>query len=640
MATSTDKPRDRAGPLSEVADKAGLATRPIEGRAADRGRHGAAVMAPAHRPGAGLGLTALCTATGVFVAAASYAAGRLGHAGSPWADRAYWLGQALILVPTAVQLLGRKITRNGEILTLVVIVTVAEYLIKICYSPLGFTFADELIHWRSTISLMQSGMLYAPNYMLPIGARYPGLEEATSAMASATTLPVFTAGLIIAGAAHLLFITLLYLTYRHIGRSPRIAGVAILLYLGNPDAMFFDSMFVYQTLALGFMGLALLAAWRAGGRQPPGQRLAWLIVALVAIAATVATHHLTALALVLLLLLAAAASLITGDRQRALVLSAVSVMAAGALAGWVAYEAPGTIGYLAPPVEGIRQGLRSLFASHHVSLPAAVGGPAGNQLLVASSVLIMSLLLPVGWWQARRSWKRRPWLLAMAVGSLSWYAIVAVRLIVADGNELAGRAATFVYIPAAFIAAVATIWLARAGRSYRRPWVMTGTALMGVLTLLFAGLASGWPPYWERLPGAYHVAGFESSVGPEAIDTARWALSALGPGNRFAVDAGNSPIIGSYGDQDPVRNVAYLYTSATYTPKIAKHALMQGIRYILVDRRLSGSLPAAGHYFVVDPEAGHYRHPIPLQDLVKFSHARDLVCIYDSGYLAVYEVKG
>ena len=57
-----------------------------------RGRHAASPTLP-------VSVVALSAATGVLVVTLAYAAGRLGHASSPWADRAYWLGQALILVP-------------------------------------------------------------------------------------------------------------------------------------------------------------------------------------------------------------------------------------------------------------------------------------------------------------------------------------------------------------------------------------------------------------------------------------------------------------------------------------------------------------------------------------------------------------
>ena len=253
----------------------------------------------------------LIAAVGVLVASAAYAAGRMGYASSPWADRAYWLGQALVVAPVAERLLSRRRLSRGGTATLIVVLTVAEYLLKVCYSPLSFTFTDELLHWRSTVDILQTGKLFTVNYGLPISPRYPGLEEVTSALISVTGLPVFVAGLIVAGIAHLLFICLLYLAFWGFSQSYRIAGIAVLVYNSTPTLDSFDAMFVYETLALAFLGLAVLAAWRTATGRSGADRARWFILAVLAIFATVVTHHVTSYMLAGSLFLVAFASLLT-----------------------------------------------------------------------------------------------------------------------------------------------------------------------------------------------------------------------------------------------------------------------------------------------------------------------------------------
>ena len=226
----------------------------------------------------------------------------------------------------------------------------------------------------------------------------------------------------------------------------------------------------------------------------------------------------------------------------------------------------------------------------------------------------------------------------MAIMSVSWYVIVAVRFTVADGSELAGRAATFVSCRPP----TSPRWPSVTCRRGRAPAARAASAavLVVVLMLMFNGLANGWPPYWERLPGAYQVAGSERSVEPEVITTAGWALAALGPGNRFATDIGSYPVLGSYGDQNPVRDVAYLYTSPRIPGRTPAQAQPQALRYIWVDQRLSQSLPASGQYFPVDPDAGKYKHPAVPADLDKFNHVPGVDRIYDSGNIVIYELPG
>jgi hypothetical protein len=170
----------------------------------------------------------------------------------------------------------------------------------------------------------------------------------------------------------------------------------------------------------------------------------------------------------------------------------------------------------------------------------------------------------------------------------------------------------------------------------RRAPLVVAVAVAGATLFVFDGLANGWPPYWERLPGPHQVAGAERSVGPLEIASAQWAAAQLGPDNTFATDDGDFAVLGSYGDQNPLSNVAFLYTSPKLTASDIQQAADQAIRYILVDRRLSQSLPASGSYFADD--AAVYTRPLPLADLTKFDHVADVARIYDSGDIVIYHL--
>ena len=598
-----------------------------------RGRHAAV------RSSLPVSVVPIIAATGLLLVAAACTAGRLGHSGSPWVNRTYWLGHGLILGPIAAKLVGRRILTAGETVTLIIVLAVAEYLAWICYSPAAFTFVDELEHFRSTVNILQSGSLSSVNYLLPISPHYPGLEEVTSAFVSVTGLSVFTSGLIIVGVAHLLFVCVLYLLFREVSGSDRLAGVAMLCYASNPHFASFDSMFIYQTLALPFLGLVLLAAWRLAERDASGRRVSWLGFALIAIATMVVTHHVTSYVLAATLFVITLAALVTRDWTTAAWAAVLAGVSAAAAVSWLVFAAPQTWAYLQPFANATLHSLQALFAGGHSAAPSTSVGPLGNQMLSAGTVLIVSAIVPVGWWHVWRTYRNQPWVMAMAILSASWYVTVAVRFTVADGSELAGRAATFTYVPTALMAALAIGHLA--GMAVR--WLARIIALLApavVLMFIFNGLANGWPPYWERLPGRHQVAGAEQSVGPEEIAAAQWTLATLGPGNRFATDTGSYSVLGTYGDQLPLPKVAYLYTSSSFTPSDALQAQAQALRYIWVDQQLSQSLPASGKYFPVDPSVGKYTHPLPEADLNKFNRVRGITRIYDAGNIVIYELAG
>ena len=569
---------------------------------------------------------------------AAYTAGRLGYASSPWSDRAYWLGQALIIAPIAVKLLGRRSLTINATATLIVALTTAEYLLQVCYSPTGFTFADELLHWRSTVNLMQTGQLFTVNYALPIGPHYPGLEEATSAFISVTGASVFTAGLIISGVAHLLFVCFLYMIYRGLSRSHRIAGIAVLIYSCTPDLNSFNSMFVYETFALAFLGFTVLAAWRMSTSRTMKDRTIWFVIASAGALATIVTHHITSYVLVATLILLSITNVLTKHRREAAALAALAIISAGAIVYWVLFIAPETLNYFRPTVEGFIQGFNTLLGGGPSHSPPTTVGPLGNQVLQGLAILIISALLPIGWWQVWRNYRNNAWILAMAIGSLGWFGDLVIRVTTPDGQELAGRTATFVYIPVGLVGAFAVIKLVNAALERKWESIPIAVAVAGTLTLLFDGIANGWPPYWERLPGPHQVAGFERSVGPEEIATAFWTSTLLGRGNRFASDVGIYPVLAGYGYQNPLRDVGYLYTSPEFTLPIAQRARVQRVRYVLVDRRLSQSLPASGTYF--PGEIYSSAHPIPLANLNRFNNLPGVARIYDSGDIVIYDLQG
>jgi hypothetical protein len=620
--------------------------RPGNGQFTPSGRRGRAASTTAARSRLPVSVVALIAATGVLVVAGAYTAGRLGYASAPWANRAYWLGQVLIIAPVAARLLSRRHLSVGETVTLLVTLTVAEYLVKVCYSPVGFTFGDELAHWRSTMDILQTGKLFQVNDLLPISPLYPGLEEVTAALVSITGLSVFAAGLIVVGLAHLTFVLVLFLLFQRISGSHRIAGVAVLIYASNPLFQSFDSMFVYQTLALAFFGLTVLAAHHLASQKTVSDRGGWLTIAVLAAFATVVTHNVTSYVLVAALEVITVGSLLARSRLSAAWASVFALVASAAFTAWIVFAAPATVSYLEPFFSSAVQAFRDLLSSggHSSGATSTAVGPLGDQALSGLTVLGISLLVPVGWWQVWRYYRGQPWVVAMAVGSVSWYVLVAVRLFVADGSELAGRAATFVYIPAGFVAALAVVrltdnslrWPVIRANVRRRAPLVVAVAVAGATLFVFDGLANGWPPYWERLPGPHQVAGAERSVGPLEIASAQWAAAQLGPDNTFATDDGDFAVLGSYGDQNPLSNVAFLYTSPKLTASDIQQAADQAIRYILVDRRLSQSLPASGSYFADD--AAVYTRPLPLADLTKFDHVADVARIYDSGDIVIYHL--
>jgi len=607
---------------------------PTEDRRAAEPRGPRGHRAPSRPGGQSVADVALLAALGVLVVAVAFTAGRRGAADQPLAHATYWLGQLLVIVPVTVRLLSRRRRPRSEIVGLVLVLAVAEYLVKVCYSPIAFTHPDELQHWRTATDILDMGRLFTDNHALPVSPHYPGLENATAAVVSVTNLPIFIGGLLVIGLAHLVFVGLLFVLFERVAGSSRVAGVAVLVYASNPHFAFFDSLFVYGAMALPFLAATLLVARRLDDGSAWGQRAGWVVVGIFSVAATVVTHHITSYTVVLLFVVIAATAAVRQGWRAAAWPAAFAALTAALTVAWVVLVAPDTPSYLRPATFSLFDAL-----SGHTppDLGAATDGrPFGDALLAVVATAALAVLLPIGWrviWRTRRD---DGWAVGFAVASSAWYLLLVVRLVVGGSAEIVGRASTFVYLPVAYVAAVAL--LHKVGPAARRESARLVVPIM--LVLLVSGLANGWPPYWERLPGAYEPGGFERSVSPQGVQASLWVSGALGPGNRFAADLANYSLLGTYGDSDAVRNAGALYRSERLRKSDVDLIRAQDLRFVMTDERLTRRLPPSGRYFPVDRLSDRYKRPLDPLALSKFAYISGMSRLYDSGNIKIYDLWG
>src|SRR5204863_292327 len=92
-----------------------------------------------------LPLLALTSAFGTLFVAHAFTSAPLGI---PGAEIFFWFGLLLIFVPATVRLISPTASRFERI-SLLGIVGICFYLVKVMVSPLYFTSFDEFIHWRT-----------------------------------------------------------------------------------------------------------------------------------------------------------------------------------------------------------------------------------------------------------------------------------------------------------------------------------------------------------------------------------------------------------------------------------------------------------------------------------------------------------
>lgn len=582
-------------------------------------------------------------AAGSAIIAIAFAAARYNR---PWAGHLYWLGQVIIYASPAAFLLLRKRTYAIEAVGIAMLMPATTFLINQYYSPGQFRFLDEFEHVQTAQSILVTHHLFHANTILPQSPQYPGLEIITTSIVSITHLSITMAGLIVAGVTHVMFAIVLYFLIVEVCARPRVAALAVVLYATGSHYQFFDSYFIYETVALPFLLLALLATvkmMKSRGRAV----IFWGSAAVACGAVTAVCHHVTSYALVGLLLAFVIAQLFVPSAARSRGLPVVFLAVAAIVAIWDLGVATTTVAYFQPVVNGLIP--VHAVATSRSGKTTIAGLPGIDTLAEYIAFAILLALIPLGaWkmWHSRRSVSNGA-ALGLGVASLSLFVVLVLREVAGDGSELASRALTFTLIPVSFVGALVLVGRNVSQRSQpkHRKIVRGPVFLAGVSTLLVVGLAvgsiaGGWPSFFARLPGPFKVSAWERSVDHHNLDVAQWFADSVPPDQGVASDFSTEGIISALGHQAEPTGVAKLFLPTSYTSSQGKIARNQRISFIVADRRITQQLPATGYYFENDPNYGSYSTPLPSRSLTKFNDIPGVSRVYDDGTIVVYEIIG
>ncbi len=585
-------------------------------------------------------MLALTSAAGVTVVAAANVGA---NSGSWWSELAFWMGLLLIAVPVGLRLMvnGRH---RFERVSLILIAGLALYLCKVVHDPLRVTNYDEFLHWITAQDIIATGRLFTPNTLLSVSPYYPGLELATAALTQLGGISVYDAGVLVLAAARIVFVLGLYLLFELVTRSSRTASIATFIYMLNPKFLYFDSQFSYETLALPLAALAIYAVARRGyAKQARWSALTAL--ALMAMLATVATHHVTSGMLALFLTVWTACAFLVGARGLHKAKPGRFTMATyAAIVGWTLLVATATIGYLAPAITDTVFELLSLASGDLDARELFVsrGGdvsPFWERAVGTASVAVILLGLPFGLLAIWRRFRHSPLAITLALVACVYPLSLLARFTLV-GAEVATRLPEFLFVGISFVLAVA---LARL--RWHHSLVRTPALVAGISLILVGGVVVGIPRF-ARLPGPYLVSADARSVEAEGIGAAQWSGRALGPGNRFVADRVNRVLLATYGRQELVISyvervpIAFLFLAAEIGPREREIARAARVRYLLIDRRLATDLPVVGHYFDRGEERDLGVRTVPISPtvLAKFDALPGVSRLFDGGNIQVYDI--
>jgi hypothetical protein len=606
---------------------------------------GPSAHAPMARWGA-LPVLSVVAAIGLLICATADTGARFG---AGWSDALLWVGLLTVFVPLAIRLAMPGIPRRERIGSVVLLV-MAMYLVKIVQSPVQFVFLDEFAHWRTAADILATGRLFAGNPLSVVSPQYPGLELVTAALSSVTGAPIYAGGVIVLGAARLVLALALFLLIEELSGSARLAGIASLIYAGNPNFTFWSAQFAYESLSLPLAIFIIYVAVRRA--RSPDRSRPYDIAMLLAGFALVITHHLTSYALLALLAVWLVVALVARRRGMSFLMPPTTATFAIAVwaAAWLFVIAPVTFPYLLPVVgNAVNDAVRFAFGGAPITIKPFFQGhppfstPPWERVVAFISVALLVAVLIVSVVQfARRgrTWRRyrrnNSLAYALALGALLYLPSQAARAI-QSGTEISNRAGEFLFLPICFLCAIAihSFLLARRTNPVRR------AIFVGLATLVFmGGVIIGMPP-WARLPGAYAVSGDTRAIQPESLAASAWLRSTFGTDNKVVADQTNQLIMGSYGGQDMRHGLSWVF----FSPHVGSAELDalrgSGVQFIVVDHRVTTMLPIVGYYYEQgEPDAGRHTEPMNPAQLERFDESPALARVFDSGNITIYALDG
>ena len=599
---------------------------------------------------------AFASALGMALIAYAFASSRDGGTGL---RIFFYPGLLLIFAPTVLRLLSPAPSRTERI-GLLCVVGVCCYFIKVMGSPLYFSFYNEFLHWRTADDIARGGHLLTQNVLLPVSSYYPGLEIVTDAFSRLSGIDTFSSGLVVIGVARLLLILALFALNEQLFKSARMASIATILYMANPHFLLYDSQFAYESLALPLAVFVLLATTiyqslflrfsksassfsmlplpKAQSRDL--RRI--MLTAWLALLALTFTHHITDFYTDAMLVIWA---LVYGfGRSTPFYRSNIARTALFGLlvsVAWVSFNGNPVVSYLSSNLADALNELGRVLAGTSSSRQLFVtysGQPTllWERVVAALSVVLVMVSLPFGLLCLWRRYRSQALLCTFGLISLL-YPISQIFRLTNVGGNLPDRAAAFLFIP---IASVLAIFITQFWPTRRLNRKKSALMMCAVSIIFLGGFIIGAGPGLSTLPGPYDL-GDPRAIEPEGIQAAQWAHAFLGPDNRVGTDLINQVLMGTYGDESVLTSadIAPIFFSSRLGPGEVALLRRAKIRYLVVDLRLSHSLPLSGTYFAqTEPGAGQHTTPMSIQALTKFNTLPQVNRVFDSGDIVIYDV--
>lgn len=569
----------------------------------------------------------------------------------------FWVGMLMAFVPIVCRAAGVH-TSGGARLAALLLFGVMTLMPKFLRNPTTPRYHDEYAHWREALDVTTSGRLLQPNATIPIVEFFPGTSALTVTAHSFSGLSIWSAGILVVFVTHILGLYAVYLIGEALLTSARAGAVAAVVYGINPSAIYFDTQYAYESIAVNFFLWALALTVVAARAQSARSRRAFSAAAVLTAAGCVVTHHLTTIFLVVALVIVTVTALSRG-RSTLRVRNGIGdgggvtqstspwwitlVSTVVIAIAWVLFCARPTLGYLSPYLGSSVRQLKTMSEKSGQGgreLLAANVAPEWERLLTAAAPIAVFGCFLVAAALIRR---RRIALDPQAWGLLIFgcgYFLSLPFILAPSGAEGARRSWGFTYLGVALAVALVVVhWPTHrprlAGRGLAVP---LGLSLL--VTLLIGNVGGGLnDPY--RFPGPFRWGTDTNSASAEARAIAEELGATVGRA-RVVADAYTALQLTAYGglvvaapsEGFPAWDLTQ--RGADPSPELARMLVSSEYDYLVVDIRMGEETPFNGHNFGQgDPLLGH---ATPMAYLTRLDHVPWAWRVMSTEHLRVYRL--
>ena len=555
----------------------------------------------------------------------------------------------LIFIPSVAFIMSRRLSDQARV-WFTLYMCLALLATRFVLYPTQFAYHDELIHYRVLLSIQASRHLFTPNSLLPDSADYPGMEIATAGVHQLTGLPLHAAGVAVLFAVRIVMTLALIRIVQLVSHSAAAGCLAAIIYTANPQYIFFNTQFSYQSVALPLCFFCIYVFTLARNRK----NVFSVIPSAAVVLAVATTHHLTSLALVITLWAWYLFSRVIKRPVRQLLL--LAIVSAVIVAAWTWFARSVIIPYINEIVSNGFASVTDLVNGHssHKFFTDSAGdrNPVWQDMLSLISVLLIMLsLIPALWFAIT---KHR----LLSAAAMILFVIAAIYPIIPAGHltnataQISDRASGFVFVGIGYI--VATWWFRefpfhRHAKTSHFTIARSTWLLVIILTVCFTGGAVLSGPDWAYGPGGYLVSADNRSVDQIALQAAYWEGQNLPANSRIFTDRVNGLLAAAYGNQYVLTRISDRIDIGTVSTLLlrgptagdAELACGAHIQFLIADQRLATTLPHLGIYV----DNGEYQYgfrtlPPPADALTKFDNIPGAQRIFDNGSIRIYDLRG